>query len=827
MTRLTTNIVPPEGPIDADICWIGEAPGAEEDGQRRPFVGSAGGLLAQCWREVGIIRKEQLVTNCFKQRPPNNNVSYYFRDKSCTQPTEEGIEHIEALRSWLESLKALNGGPKLLVALGAVALTVLTGEKGISKKRGSVYPCTLVPGYKVYPMNHPSFVMRLIQDPSESWRMDDSGKGVDKKATENALPTFLIDLQRVLKESETREIRQRERKLLSELSYSEIIARLESILQEKPKLLAVDIETLPSETGPMVWKVGFSSEPDEAFSVPFIENLKLKWPLEEEARIWELISRIFLKDEIAKVFQNCPYDLTVLGKFFGLRVNRIALEDTMFCHHARYPFLRKGLDYLCSIYTTERYYKDEGKLHDGRRASDKAEGDYNCKDCCVTREILPIVRYHADREGYLEGYRRSMSQMPALLYMMLKGVRADREKKERLSEEFWKRANMAELKIKDLSEMKNLNLDSSDQIQKLLYGYLGLPIQFNRKSKKPTADRDALEKLRRKFPKIEILPLILEYRKFKILAKNFADMKLSADGRFYTSYSFVSTWRLNSSESHLGSGANLQNIPMRSEEGRILRELFLPDEGYLMGKADGSQAEARVVAWEAEDLEEIEFFLSGQDIHWKKTKAIFGFPQELEYGGKSAVFCDSITGEEHSHYTYRQLGKTIVHATNYGMGPGQLQTILAREGFIFELSVCRLFINRHHSSAPRVEEWKRGIREKINTSRTLISSYGRKRQFMGRLNEDTYRAAYAFSPQNTVGEWLTDSIQLTLDRELRAQPLLNVHDEMVFQFKPEDQEQVISSVRAIMERPLLIHGRELSIPAEISVGQNWGQMEKV
>ena len=88
--RLTTRIVPPEGPLDAQICFVGEAPGKDEDLFGRPFVGSAGQLLDQCLRNAGIIRSEVLITNIFRQRPPKNDKTYFFQDKGCKRLTWEG-----------------------------------------------------------------------------------------------------------------------------------------------------------------------------------------------------------------------------------------------------------------------------------------------------------------------------------------------------------------------------------------------------------------------------------------------------------------------------------------------------------------------------------------------------------------------------------------------------------------------------------------------------------------------------------------------------------------------------------------------------------------
>ena len=119
MERLKTNIVPFSGPRDAEMCFIGEAPGEQEDSALKPFIGAAGQLLDRCFRTVGIARNEVLLGNVFLQRPPANRVGYYFQDKKCTKPTWEGEEHISQLRKFLEARKA-EGKVNVLVALGAI-----------------------------------------------------------------------------------------------------------------------------------------------------------------------------------------------------------------------------------------------------------------------------------------------------------------------------------------------------------------------------------------------------------------------------------------------------------------------------------------------------------------------------------------------------------------------------------------------------------------------------------------------------------------------------------------------------------------------------------
>jgi uracil-DNA glycosylase family 4 len=849
--RLQSSVVPPVGPLDARICFIGQSPGADEDYQCKPFVGAAGQFLNRCLASAGLPRSSVLVNNVFRQRPPKNDAGYFFSDKSKRNLTWEGQEHVDMLKRWLE---ALNPKPNVVVALGYEAMYVLTGKKRVWKWRGSVLPCTLVEGLKIYVTLHPSGVLRLINEPEQKLM------GRRKELANNALPLFLRDLERIKEQSEFPEIVRPQRTFDIDLTDRQLLDKLEWI-NETNTTCAVDIETLPGPDGPVLWFIGFSPRPDYAFTVPFISGWHFTWPISVEAQLLKAISRYFLNPNAHKIFQYGNYDLAVLGKNYGLRVANGTYQDTMWCHHATYPMIKKSLDTLCSIYTWEPYYKDEGKVHFGKRSSDSAEAAYNTKDCCVTREIFPIVERNARQNETWEGYKRSISYMPSLLAMMIKGVRIDVARKDELEKLFGVQAKFHHDKVMEL-EGEVINLNSPKQMIALLYYKHQFKEQRNHKTGKLTSDRDALQKLKRLYPDSEILFHILEYRKFSKLHSTYTKMELSrADSRVRTSYGFVSTWRLSSSESVFGSGGNLQNIPMRSEEGREIRKLFITDDceeysfpifqriqklvaryGHtkiaeqlingrmLMIRIDLSQAEARDVAWEAQDHEKMQLFLDPKtDVHWENAKIVFDLPRSLEYATnpKKVEISNPITNEKHSHYDYRRLGKTVVHAANYGMGPKMLQIILAREGFIIPMRVAKRLLEGYLSRNPRLGSWHREIRDKVKATRTLISSFGRKRMFYGRFNDNLWRVAYAFSPQNTVGEMLTSMIQRTWDELFYVQPLLNVHDEMVAQIAPHMLPKAVHDLKQIFEMPITIKGNELIIPAEFSIGMNWGSCEEL
>ena len=823
MERLETRIVPPDGPVDAKVCLIGQAPGKDEDWTGRPFVGAAGQLLDRGLKAAGLLRSQVLVNNLFRQRPPKNDVKYFFKHYP-KEYTWEGEEHVEQLRIWLEGLlkrrESEAGGPNVLVALGAEAMYALTGKKRITKWRGSMLPCTLVPGFKVYVSFHPSYVNRLMNEPEERL------VGMKKVQKQNALPIFLRDLERVKEQSEFPELRVPKREIVICWEFEQAIGCLEDLDLDEQLTVAVDIETIQTAKGPIVWCIGFAPSPDYAFVVPMLKQGRLYWTAEEEAEIWRRVSRVFLNPKILKVFHFGSFDLSILGRYHQLRVASGTYADTMWCHQATYPYLLKGLDLLTSFYTWEPYYKDDGKYWDGRRISDEAEFLYNGKDCCVTRELWPIVSRVARENHTWKTYQNSISVIPSLLRMMIKGVKLDIDTKAQLSHLFKTEAENNRRLINSEAGI-TINPGSPAQLQRLLYGLLGLPIQYSHKTKKPTTDKDGINRLRRLKPESKILKAISEFRKFDKLASTYTTMEVEEDGRVRTSYGFVSTFRLNSSQSHFGGGGNLQNIPVRTEEGRAIRKLFVPDPGFIFLASDLEQAESREVAWLAGDFIAIEAFERGDDIHWNNAKRIFGLPEDLGYQPKEEYPAKILGSISKTMKELRDIGKTIVHATNYGMGPMMLQAILIRQEVYLDGKTCKRLLERSLSSSPFLVQWQRHIREEARATRLLTNSFGDRREFRGRFNDSLFRSAYAWIPQSTVGRLLQFAIQDIHAKLSYFEPLLNVHDEVVGQCRRDDLQLAIREIRPLMERTHVVNNKSLTIPCSFKIGESWGELEEV
>lgn len=822
---LNTNYVPPTGPKEAKIVFIGQAPGQEEDRLLEGFVGSAGQFVFNpSLKAAGILRSEVLLWNLFHRRPPKNDVSYFYQDKKCTRPTWEGQEHIDQTRIWLEQLlrqrESAGSGPNVLVALGREAMLALTGKEYITKWRGSVLPCTLVPGFKVYPAYHPAYILRLMNEPEEKVQ------GQKKQQKLNALPLFLRDLQRIKIQSEFPEIRTPERELRINCSLEEYVHLLRQA--GEGEAVSCDIETMRSSKGTIVWCIGFGIRPNLAFTIPLLKNKSFCWSAHEEKIIWTEISNLFLKKDCLKIFQYGNYDLSILGRYYGLRLAPNTYADTMWCFQAAYPYMRSGLATLTSWYTWEPYYKDDGKWWDGRRISDEAEFTYNAKDAAVTREIWPLVSDGCRQIGAWQTYQNHVRSFPSLLRMMIRGVQFDSTKQKVLQTQWTEECSRIEKTVEARLGME-INLNSAPQLQKVFYGFLGMQMQFNKKTGQPSTDKDALNRLRKKYPTEPLIQDVLDYKRLNKLISTYTTMEAEDDSRVRTSYGWITTFRLNSSESHFGGGGNLQNIPVRSEEGIEIRKLFVPDPGKILLAADLVQAEAMEVAWLSNDEELIESFLARVDVHWENAKRIFKLESGLIYQAGETIFLATLD-DEVTMKTLRNIAKTVVHAGNYGMGPYKLQSILIQQGMDLEFSLCKQLIEDSAKARPMRVLWQQRTAEEVRIARVLYNCFGDRREFRGRNSANLFNSAYAFRPQSTVGRILQFAIQSIHESVSKFEPLLNVHDEVVGQCAPEDVARLVPQIRACLEIPHIPDanlGRELTIPCDFKVGPSWGEMKEL
>lgn len=747
--------VSPIGPKNAKIVIIGEAPGAEEVRTGIPFTGASGELLNQCFATTGINRDELYITNVIKVRPPDNKLDRLH---------ELGFKIEDFYPELFKELRSVK--PNAIVALGATPLYALTGQESITKYRGSVMEWE---GIKVIPTIHPAACLRQWQ-----W-------------------VYLLqhDLKKAKKESEFPELNRVEREYTINPSFDDIIKELDRINREST-YVCVDLETY-MRSG--VFKcIGLADSPYKSICIPLVKGMVKVWSHIQERTIWELLYQILTTKLI--IAQNAQFEMVQLAPYVGNKLN--IYFDTMRAHALLYPEFPHGLDFLTSIYTDLIYYKDDGKQGFAKNESGSQYDMlqvYNGKDCCSTFEICMKEEKELKEIGMYEFYHEFDIPLMKLLWeMQMRGMKVDTNRLESIKIETKELIDQLQIELNTLAGCE-LNVKSTTQMKDFLYTKLHLPKKFNKKTNKVTADADAIEQLNKKYPRKE-LGLILDIRRNRTLYETFLQPTLDDKHRIHTSYGITETGRLSSGADIFGSGANLQNQP------KEIRDIYIPDEGKILVKGDLSQAEARVVAWLAEDPLLKMAFKEGKSIHKFVCSLVFGIPEKE-------------VSKESEEY---QLAKNMVHATNYDVSP---RTFAQHVGIPEKRA--KEIMSTVDNTFPNI----RGVfhaeaQNQLRKNRTLTNPFGRRRVFLNRWGGDLFREAYAFIPQSTVGDVINrGAIRLRECLPMGAEILLQVHDELVIQCYPKDLDKVIDLFKKEVEQPILIKGDHLIIPLEISIGRNW------
>ena len=792
-------IVPPEGDKNARFVIVGEAPGADEARLRRPWVGRAGNLLMQLLNSAGILRRDCYLTNVVKERPPNNDISKFVKFKRTgVEETPEFRRYKMELKEELEQTTA-----NIIIAAGDTSLYALTGMTGITKRRGSIYESTLVPGRKVIPIIHPSSALRYF---------------IQQRY-------IMLDLMKAVRESEFPKIRRMKRELEVFPSVNRILHFINDLINNGSRV-AADIEVVNEE----VSHISLSESSRHSMSIAFFKDGKNFYSKEDEALIWQALSRLLESEKNEKLFHNASFDLWFLYRKYGIITHPI--KDTMIAMALATPDLPKGLDFVCSVFTDIPYYKDEGKKHLKLVVDDKEFSEYNAKDSIVLHEIMDKLEEDLKRQGNWEYYLDHCKLVYPLTFMQERGIIVDTDSIAKKREESSRRMKEIEDEFRELTGISDFNLNSSTQVRNYFYVQLGIK-SFTKSVRQPdgsynsvaTVDEKALKRLaigsKTRAPRKEAI-LLLEYRKLSKLSSTYYDLKVDKDGRLRSQFNIVGTKfsRLSSSTNIFGTGENMQNQP------ESMRHYYKADPGYLLFNVDLSQADWRVVAYLAEDFNMIEALETGKDIHKRTASIIFGIPE------------DQISDEPGSApqmgngtHSQRFWGKKTNHSANYKIGPNELALNLG-----ITLSQAKMIIDSYLRGYPGIEMnfWK-WVKDQLSSTLTLTNLFGRSYTFLDAWGSQLLKAAYAYIPQSTVADiinrWGILYIYQRQDLFPNLDLLIQVHDSILFQIPISDGiDKIVGQlklIKASLERPLECKSRKFVIPCDFKVGLNWGEMEKL
>lgn len=569
------------------------------------------------------------------------------------------------------------------------------------------------------------------------------------------------------------------------------------------KTLSLDTETTGTDamTAELVG-LSFAVEEFEAYYIPVPPER------EEAQKIVDIFKPAYENPSSLKTGQNIKYDMLVLARY-GVDIKG-KMFDTMVAHYVLQPELPHNMDALAEQYLgystikIEELIGPKGKKQKNMRDLPPSDVyEYACEDADVTLRLKNALHDELVRNDAIQLFEEvEMPLVRVLAAMELTGVRIDTETLRETSELFTLRMNKLEEEVFALAG-ESFNLSSPKQVGEILFDKLKIDERAKRtKTGQYVTSEEVLEKLR---PRHEIVDRILNYRGLKKLTSTYVDSLPTlinpSTGKIHTSFNqtVTSTGRLSS------SNPNLQNIPVRGDDGKEIRKAFIPEPGCTFFSADYSQIELRIMAHLSGDKHMIEAFLEGDDIHASTAAKIYHKP------------IADVTRDE------RRKAKTANFGIIYGISVFGLA-----ERLNVPRSEARELIDGYFATYPRVREY---MDESIERARRqgYIETLLRRRRYLPDINSRN-AIVRGYAERNAINAPIqgsaADIIKIAMVRiynrfiseNLRSTMMLQVHDELNFSVVPEEREIVEQIVIHEME-----NAYSLSVPlkADCGWGANW------
>ncbi|MCR4958446.1 MAG: DNA polymerase I [Prevotella sp.] len=567
--------------------------------------------------------------------------------------------------------------------------------------------------------------------------------------------------------------------------------------------LSLDTETTSTQAiNAELVGLSFSVEPHKAFYVPVPDKR------EEAVKIVNLFKPLYEDPRILKIGQNLKYDLEVLRNY------NVQLQgpmwDTMIAHYLIQPELRHNMDYMAEAYLNyQTVHIDEliGPKGKGQRSmrdlSPTLVYEYACEDADITLQLKnalePELKKH-DCERLF--YDIEMPLMPVLAEMEMNGVVLDTDALAQTSKELTQRMNEIEARIYELAG-EQFNISSPKQVGDILFAKMKI-IEKPKKTKTGqfVTSEDVLTQLQGKH---EIVADILAFRGLKKLLSTYVDnlptLINKRTGHIHTSFNqcVTATGRLSSSD------PNLQNIPVRGEDGKEIRKAFVPEPGCLFFSADYSQIELRVMAHLSQDEHMISVFTEGKDLHAATAATIY----------KKAI--EDVTRDE----------RTKSKRANFGIIYGITVFGLA-ERLDITRDEAKQLIDGFFDTFPKVHDYMEQAKAEARQKGYVETLFGRRR-YLPDINSGN-ATVRGFAERNAINAPIqgtaADIIKVAMIRihqrfqseGIKSKMILQVHDELNFSVLPEEKGRVEAIVLEEMQRAL-----PLSVPlvADSGFGANW------
>ena len=569
------------------------------------------------------------------------------------------------------------------------------------------------------------------------------------------------------------------------------------------EILSLDTETTSTNAiDAELVGLSFAVEEHQAFYVPIPENR------EEAQKRVEIFRSVYENEKILKIGQNLKYDLEVLRNYDIELKGK--MWDTMIAHYLIQPELRHNMDYMAEIYLNyQTIHIDEligakGKNQRSMRELDPKEVyEYAAEDADITLQLKNKLEPELKQQGAEKlFYEIEMPLMPVLAEMEMTGVCLDTDSLSETSKQLTQRMLDIEQRIYELAG-EHFNIASPKQVGDILFDKLKI-IDKAKKTKKGqyVTSEEVLQQLRHKH---EIVGLILDHRGLKKLLGTYIEalprLINPRTGHIHTSFNqtITATGRLSSSD------PNLQNIPIRGEDGKEIRKAFIPEPGCLFFSADYSQIELRVMAHLSQDPQMIEVFREGKDLHAATAANIYKKPIE------------EVTRDE----------RTKSKRANFGIIYGITVFGLA-ERLDIPRDEAKMLIDGYFDTFPQVHDYMEKSKEVARQQGYVTTLFGRRR-YLPDINSAN-SVVRGFAERNAINAPIqgtaADIIKVAMihifqrfkTEGIKSKMILQVHDELNFSVYPDEKEKVEHIVLEEMQ-----NAYQMAVPlvADSGFGDNW------
>ncbi|HBH6894964.1 TPA: DNA polymerase I [Serratia marcescens] len=595
--------------------------------------------------------------------------------------------------------------------------------------------------------------------------------------------------------------------ILDEATFTDWLARL-----KKADVFAFDTETdgLDTLTANLIG-LSFAIAPGEAAYLPVAHDYLDAPPQLDRAYVLEALKPLLEDDKALKVGQNLKFDMSLLARY-GIEMRGIAYDTMLESYVLDSVGGRHDMDSLADRYLSHKTItfeeiagKGKNQLTFNQIALEQA-APYAAEDADVTLQLhlamWPQLKQSAELLTVFNEIE--MPLLPVLSHIERTGVLIDPAILSAHSQELAKRLAELEAQAHELAE-EPFNLASTKQLQAILYEKQKLPVLKKTPGGAPSTNEEVLAELALDYP----LPkVILEYRGLAKLKTTYTDklplMINPVSGRVHTSYhqAVTATGRLSSSD------PNLQNIPVRNEEGRRIRQAFIAPEGYRIVAADYSQIELRIMAHLSQDEGLLKAFAEGKDIHRATASEVFGVP------------LDKVTGEQ------RRSAKAI----NFGLIYGMSAFGLARQLGIPRGEAQR-YMDLYFERYPGVLDYMERTRQQASEQGYVSTLDGRRlylpdvRSSNAMRRKAAERAAINAPMQGTAADIIKRAM-IEVDAWLQGQEkplvraIMQVHDELVFEVHESVIEEASQRIRQLMEGSMTL---AVPLKVDVGVGMNWDE----